>query len=91
MRGYRTGNKTLPPLPPKKEPQLTPISANTVLVDLETAVQLLAEQKGLKLSVKTIREYCRSRKWIEGYHWVKPSRNYLIHMTAVYETIAQVR
>lgn len=63
------------------------ITSQTQLVNLETASVLLSSERGLTLAVKTIREYCRSGKWQQGIHWLKPGRSYLINMAAVYESL----
>lgn len=89
MRRYNS--QAVLPQPIKKEISLSAISAETELVSLEKAVEILHSKRGLKLSVKTIREYCRSGKWLNRYHWVKPGKTYLINMKAVFETIASER
>lgn len=86
MRAYNS-SKSIPPAL-TQTPKFTPITASTKLVGLKGAAEAIAAERGLELSVKTIREYCRSRKWKEAYHWVKPSKQYLINLTAVYEWIA---
>lgn len=87
-RTYNANMVVVPMEPAPKRIALPKITANTPLVNLEKAAQFLREEKGLQLSVSTIREYCRSRRWHEGYHWVKPGRSYLINLAAVYESIA---
>jgi hypothetical protein len=65
------------------------VTASSRLVSLEVAVETLAAEKGWELSVKTAREYCRSGKWVCGYQWVKPGKQYLINLESVYAWLAQ--
>lgn len=74
--------------PIKPKINLTPITPSTKLVNMQTASNLLAEEKGISMAVSTIRSRCSQGKWLEGYHWRKPAKSYLIHMQAVYESIA---
>ena len=91
MRTYRSISY-LPDQPElEKKPKLVipAITAKTKLVNLKEASRLLKEEKGMSLSVFTMQKYCRTQKWIEGYHWVKPGKEYLINMEAVYVFLLQ--
>jgi hypothetical protein len=70
-------------------PVVRTITADTKLVSIEDASRMVKEDKGLDLSVWTIRQRCASAKWAEGVFWVKPLRQYLINVQAIYEAIAR--
>lgn len=70
-------------------PVVRTITADTRLVTIEDASRLVKEERGMDLSVWTIRQRCASAKWAEGVFWVKPCRQYLINMQAIYEAIAR--
>lgn len=68
--------------------KLPPITAATRTVNIKTAVKEIYEHKGLEICDQTIRNYCRSGKWIKGIHWVKHGKSYLINLEAVYQTLS---
>jgi hypothetical protein len=90
----RTYNKSEPgsrPAPVRYQPptNIPAIDERTKTVGVAEASELLASERGLKLSPKTIRAYCSTGKWERGFHWVKPGRDYLINMAAVYAWLVQ--
>ena len=64
------------------------ISAATRTVSTEKASEILKEEKGWNLSQVSIQRRCANGKWRQGVHWIKVGKQYLIHMDAVFESIA---
>lgn len=87
MRTYNADAQVVRPV--IAAPAIQPIiNKDTKLVSVEEASATLLRERGLKLSVKIIRQYCASGKWKRGVHWVKPSKSYLINLDAVYDWVA---
>lgn len=64
------------------------ITNETKLYNVDQIVEKLFNDKGLKLSPETIRNYCRTR-WVEGVHWKKFANRYLLNLDAIYSEICQ--
>jgi hypothetical protein len=75
--------------PKESAPDVPTIDAQTKTVSVSECSRLLQSERGLTLSIQTIRRHCSTGKWRQGQHWVKPGRDYLINMAAVYAWIAQ--
>lgn len=65
-------------------PRITP---QTKLVSVDDAASQIKQEKGWAITARTIREKCRSGKWEKGVHWIKPEKQYLINLDAVYWTM----
>ena len=71
------------------QPKEPTIDAQTKTVSVSECSRLLQSERGLTLSIQTIRRHCSTGKWQQGQHWVKPGRDYLINMAAVYAWLVQ--
>lgn len=65
------------------------ITADTPLVSVDDCSRLLAENRGWNLSPTSIRRRCTG-EWRDrrGEIWVKPGKQYLLNMSAIYAAIA---
>lgn len=69
-------------------PVVRTIKPETKLVSIADASRLLKLEKGLDMTAWTIARRCSTGQWAKGVFWVKPLRQYLINLEAVYEAIA---